>query len=716
MMSTTTHFDANAFESPHMMIANGGATQTVEQEFLRTRRVVAAVKRLQNEARVKPQKLQQVASAVAKAKYRIASMGKEDVDLKYFGTGFIATIRRWRYNRRQKKPRGISDKMGLWLWTKQLKAMECNFGSSMMLTFAFLRWVFFLNGLLSVLWIVAIIVPFFVNPPQSYDWQEFADAFRQKNFTLAMQGFGLEKSWVYYGGYLYQPGEQTGWYKTKYMYPLIIIVSILVSLMAILARIAGRIMSSGAEGSGATASVLYPYSTLVFASWDFHITSLEAAGMLRRGIRMQLRELMADANNKALKLQRRNIVTLKRFVALFVLWPMLMGGTVTAVWFLVSKEEVVNEKLGKYGAPVLFALLNNVGPPLVKILVTMEEWWPATYERVVVMKLYFLRVLNISTFFYRLYTVLWASWTVLDGLTDNPTCMGTQNKCPDGFNCCTSTDIGQWHLCTADQIGVCVPACTENWVGGQLLRTILITTVLNVTYEMVYGFGYIMIYHAKRALDITDFIVDIVYLQAIVWVGSCYSPIASTVGFVCNLVTFLGYNVALFHTCVPVEKPYSASRTSNLTYGLLLVTITLCIIPVSLTYTKASAGFCGPIQEEISMYNMLISYIKQGPIELNQILGVLGNAWLLSVFILALIFGLVVMRAKLSQSIKFLEVTKRELYMSRRIIREKVNYKQKSNSSAKRENRFSNVEDGASGERGDCIDCFRYLSSSTEGV
>jgi hypothetical protein len=33
--------------------------------------------------------------------------------------------------------------------------------------------------------------------------------------------------------------------------------------------------------------------------------------MLRRGIRMQLRELMADANNKALKLQRRNIVSLK---------------------------------------------------------------------------------------------------------------------------------------------------------------------------------------------------------------------------------------------------------------------------------------------------------------------------------------------------------------------------------------------------------------------
>jgi hypothetical protein len=41
---------------------------------------------------------------------------------------------------------------------------------------------------------------------------------------------------------------------------------------------------------------------------------------------------------------------------------------------------------------------------------------------------------------------------------------------------------------------------------------------------------------------------------------------------------------------------------------------------------------------------------------------------------------------------------------------------EKSNSSAKRENQFSHVEDGASDERGDCIDCFWYVSSSTEGI
>lgn len=47
----------------------------------------------------------------------------------------------------------------------------------------------------------------------------------------------------------------------------------------------------------------------------------------------------------------------------------------------------------------------------------------------------------------------------------------------------------------------------------------------------------------KRALDVTDFTVDIVYIQALVWLGSCFSPISSLVGFFCNGITFVGYKV-----------------------------------------------------------------------------------------------------------------------------------------------------------------------------
>lgn len=58
--------------------------------------------------------------------------------------------------------------------------------------------------------------------------------------------------------------------------------------------------------------------------------------------------------------------------------------------------------LGVYADSVLISLVNNMSPRMVKTLVIMEDWKPATHERVTIMKLYFLRILNLSTILYRL--------------------------------------------------------------------------------------------------------------------------------------------------------------------------------------------------------------------------------------------------------------------------------------------------------------------------
>lgn len=39
----------------------------------------------------------------------------------------------------------------------------------------------------------------------------------------------------------------------------------------------------------------FPFSTVVFASWDFHLTDPSAARNLRRSIRNQLKEMVNDA-------------------------------------------------------------------------------------------------------------------------------------------------------------------------------------------------------------------------------------------------------------------------------------------------------------------------------------------------------------------------------------------------------------------------------------
>jgi len=73
------------------------------------------------------------------------------------------------------------------LWAKDLKWMECSFGSSMMITFAFLRWVLLLNLFLGLIWFCAIILPFILHPPKVFDWATFKANLADRNFLLALQ-------------------------------------------------------------------------------------------------------------------------------------------------------------------------------------------------------------------------------------------------------------------------------------------------------------------------------------------------------------------------------------------------------------------------------------------------------------------------------------------------------------------------------------------------
>jgi hypothetical protein len=66
-------------------------------------------------------------------------------------------------------------------------------------------------------------------------------------------------------------------------------------------------------------------------------------------------------------------------------------------------------------------------------------------------------------------------------------------------------------------------------------------------------------------------------------------------------------------TCAPPEKTYSASRTSNLTYGLLLVTLLLCSVPATISFLQSHQE-CGPHMFS-SMQDRINYYIGRAPSE-----------------------------------------------------------------------------------------------------
>lgn len=110
------------------------------------------------------------------------------------------------------------------------------------------------------------------------------------------QGYGLSRTWFLYGGYNYPTGAHFGgwyWYQPEIAFPLAIAGMYTVSFLAVLYVIWKRMSGSG-DASTVEQNRTYPFSSVVFASWDFHLRNKGAAQSLQRAIRKQIIEMSSD--------------------------------------------------------------------------------------------------------------------------------------------------------------------------------------------------------------------------------------------------------------------------------------------------------------------------------------------------------------------------------------------------------------------------------------
>ena len=87
-----------------------------------------------------------------------------------------------------------------------------------------------------------------------------------------------------YGG-VYEPGIA---------FPLASCLMLFGSLISLLMVIGKRISGEG-NSSVIEQNQTYPFSSVVFASWDFHIKEAEAVRNLKNALRSQIREMLHDA-------------------------------------------------------------------------------------------------------------------------------------------------------------------------------------------------------------------------------------------------------------------------------------------------------------------------------------------------------------------------------------------------------------------------------------
>lgn len=65
-------------------------------------------------------------------------------------------------------------------------------------------------------------------------------------------------------------------------------------------------------------------------------------------------------------------------------------------------------------------------------------------------------------------------------------------------------------------------------------------------------------------------VLQVIETQALVWIGSVFGPLMPVLGLLSNVLQFWAQKLLSMYVFTPPAKAYSASRTSNVAYGLML--------------------------------------------------------------------------------------------------------------------------------------------------
>lgn len=400
-----------------------------------------------------------------------------------------------------------------------------------------------------------------------------------------LQGTGFLEWSLLFSGF-YPVTTASGDYLVSLAYILTVLVVYLISLLYIAYFVAKFLRQT----SGTASKYGMIFSNIIFAGWNFTVSESGAARTEHRLIMSELKAAFDDEEFLKRKLERtRNDLAqlyLARILINIIVLFLITGGWI-GIYFLVKEaEKQVNDPfqqfLWDYAPTMTVALLNFTYPAIFNFVVTFEHYRGRTellltLGRCVLVRLTSLGILVITKL----------------NLISNQI-RGCDPKGKDYI--CWETHLGQQ-------------------VYSVLVLDVLIqlgmTFVINVARK---GLGHLENSLCKRVsqieFDVPGHVLDIVYIQAICWLGVMYAPLMATVCFFtfCTLFGLKLFTVSW--TCVPGNRVFRASRSSAMFTTILLLAFIMCLMSngwamLSLSPSKA----CSPFRGLGSSWESLTYYI-----------------------------------------------------------------------------------------------------------
>ncbi|GAB6023369.1 hypothetical protein CHUAL_008165 [Chamberlinius hualienensis] len=288
-------------------------------------------------------------------------------------------------------------------WEMRIKRIESHFGSAVASYFVFLRWVFWINIVMSVLIACFVIIPEVLAADRSAarDRKEPLPGEEAKAFNLQtlwdFEGF-LRYSPIFYGYYTNNEKTRQG-YRIPFAYFMTLLGVYGYSFAAILQRMAENTRQSKQSDKDEDCT----FTWKLFTSWDYMIGNSETADNKVASILMGFKENILEEREKSKDEHNWKIWALRVLANILVL--ILLVSSAYAVVLVVERSKYADNSWWRQNeATVVISLISLLYPNFFDLIGLLEHNHPRTQLRFQLARIMILYLLNLYTLILSLFS------------------------------------------------------------------------------------------------------------------------------------------------------------------------------------------------------------------------------------------------------------------------------------------------------------------------
>nr|XP_008123443.2 PREDICTED: transmembrane channel-like protein 3 [Anolis carolinensis] len=271
-------------------------------------------------------------------------------------------------------------------WEMRIKKIESHFGSGVASYFIFLRWLFGINIVLTIMTGAFVVLPeilagdpFGTTPSKRIPPDQLKSA--QDLDTIWSLGGYLQYSVLFYGYYGQARKIGTAGYRLPLAYFLVGMAVFAYSFIILLKKMAKNSRMSLASASDEN----YTFCWRVFCAWDYLIGNPEAAESKSAAIVNNIREAILEEQEKKKSTNMGVTITLRIIANILVL--LSLAGSIYIIYFVVDRSQKLERTKTeltlweKNEVSVVVSLITMLAPSAFELIAALEMYHPRTTLR-----------------------------------------------------------------------------------------------------------------------------------------------------------------------------------------------------------------------------------------------------------------------------------------------------------------------------------------------